>query len=208
MIQVRDVFQVKFGKSDQAVALFSRLPALSPAYAGAGVHYHLLSDISGPMFTLVTEIMVPNLGEWERLRDDLFSRSDFSDWFREFQLLVDAGRRQFYQVEGECADWSRSGVIVIRQVFRTLKWQIRPAVSLLQRYGALLTDAGVGRNPRILTDASGEMFRVVVEIESDGLSEWEAHRRTMFRQPEFQVWFLQLTNQVEAGAHEFYRVEA
>ncbi len=32
MIQVRDIFQVKFGQIDQAVALFSRFRELSPAY--------------------------------------------------------------------------------------------------------------------------------------------------------------------------------
>jgi hypothetical protein len=39
------------------------------------------------------------------------------------------------------------------------------------------------------------------------MSTWEIHRRTLFNEPEFQVWFLQLTNVVETGAHEFFRVE-
>jgi len=29
----------------------------------------------------------------------------------------------------------------------------------------------------------------------------------MFEKPEFQVWFLQLVNQVDHGRHDFYRVE-
>jgi hypothetical protein len=71
-----------------------------------------------------------------------------------------------------------------------------------------MVDSGVGRNPRVTTDLSGPMFQAVIEVETDGLSEWETHRRSMFRRPEFQVWFVQLTNMVEAGAHEIYRVEA
>lgn len=208
MIQVRDVFQVKFGKIDQAVELFARLPQLSAAHRQAGVHYHVLSDISGPMFTLVTELMVPNLGEWETVRDRSFQEPAFADWFKEFQLYVDAGRREFFTVEGDCTDWSRPGAVVVRQVYRTLKWQIHPAVSLLQRYGALLTTFGVGRQPRILTDASGPMFQAVIEIECDDLAAWEQQRRTLFREADFQAWFAQLRSGVEAGAHEFYRVEA
>jgi hypothetical protein len=70
-----------------------------------------------------------------------------------------------------------------------------------------MADYGVGRNPRILTDLTGPLFTVAVEIETAGLSEWETQRREMFKRPEFQVWFLQLVNQVDQGRHEFYRVE-
>jgi hypothetical protein len=52
------------------------------------------------------------------------------------------------------------------------------------------------------------MFQAVIEIETDDLASWEQKRRVLFREPEFQAWFAQLRSQVEAGAHEFYRVEA
>jgi len=208
MIQVRDVFQVKFGKIDQAVELFARLPRFSETHAEAGVHYHVLTDISGPMFTLVTELMVPGLHGWETIRDQSFQQPEFAAWFREFQLYIDGGRREFFTVEGDCSDWSRPGVAVVRQVYRALKWQIRPAVGLLQQYGAMVAAFGVGRAPRILTDASGPMFQVIVEFETDDLARWEQQRRGLFAQPDFQAWFAKLLSQVEAGAHEFYRVEA
>ena len=207
MIQARTVYQLKFGKIDQAVALFQRLPKFVPLPDGAKVHHHLLTDISGPMFSLVEEIMLPDLGHWETGRDAIFNHPDFGEWFNEFQRVVESGASEFYTVEGACEEWSGPGTIVVRQVFRALQWQVRPAVSLLQRYGALMVDASVGRNPRILTDLSGPMFRVVVEIETHDLSDWENHRRKMFEKPEFQVWFLQLVNQVDQGRHDFYRVE-
>ena len=207
MIQVRDVFQVKFGSIDQAVALFARLPQISAGHAAANSHYHVLTDISGPMYTLVTELMLESIGDWEKVRDATFESPDFNEWFTQFQLYVEDGRREFYTVEGECEDWSRPGVIVVREVYHALKWQIRPAVALIQRYGALLVDQGVGQRPRILTDASGPMFQVVIEIETDSMSAWETHRRTMFKRPEFQVWFTQLLTQVKSGSHEFFRVE-
>jgi hypothetical protein len=207
MIQVRDVFQVKFGSSDQAVALFARLPKVSAGHAAASTHYHVLTDISGPMYTLVTELMVDNLSQWEKMRDDSFASPDFDEWFKQFQLFVEDGRREYYTLEGECQDWSKPGVIVVREVYKALKWQIRPAVGLIQRYGALLVDRGVGQQPRILTDASGPMFQIVIEIETESLAAWESSRRDMFKQPEFQVWFTQLLTQVRAGSHEFYRVE-
>ena len=208
MIEVRDIFQIKFGKIDQAVDLFKRLPAVATAQgAPLPYRYNVLTDISGAMYTLVTELTFTSLAEWEITREQQYSRAEFAEWFRGFEALVETGRQEYYTVEGECEHWSRPGVVIIRQLYRALKWQIRPAVGLLQRYGALMVDSGVGRNPRVLTDLSGPMFTAVIEIETSDMAEWETRRRSMFLRPEFQVWFLQLCNHVDAGAHEFYRVE-
>jgi hypothetical protein len=208
MIQVRDVFQVKYGSIDQAVALFARLPKIAPSFSPLNVHYHVLTDISGPMYTLITEYMVDNLGAWEQARDASFAAPDFNEWFRQFQLFVEEGQREYFNIEGDCEDWSQPGVIVAREVYHAYKWQIHRAVELLQRYGALLVDRRVGQRPRILTDASGPMFRAVIEIETASLSQWEAQRRDMFLQPEFQVWFKQMVTVIKGGWHEFFRVEA
>ena len=203
MIQVRNGYQLKFGRIDQAVDLFRRLPGMAPA----GTGQRGMTDISGSMYTFVTELTVPSLAVFETMRASLFEGAGYGEWFREFHLIVESGRSEFYTIEGEHAGWSRPGVVIVREVYRALKWQIRPTVALLQRYGALLVDTQVGRSPRILTDLSGDMFSAVIEIETDGLSDWEARRRELYRRPEFQVWFAQLSSCVEKGWHEFYRLE-
>ena len=206
MIQVRDIFQLKFGRIDQAVELFRRLPEVvgpSPVV----VRQHGMTDISGSMYTFVTEMAVPSMADWESLRASLFERPGYDEWFKQFQLIVDSGQLEMYTIEGEHPGWSRPGVVIVREVYRAHKWQIRPTVALLQRYGALLVDSQVGLNPRILTDLTGPMFTCVIEIETDSLSEWENRRRAMYKRPEFQAWFAQLSSSVEKGCHEFYRLE-
>jgi hypothetical protein len=206
MIQVRDVFQLRFGRIDQAVRLFARMKQVAPAGPGPAMH-HALTDISGPMYSFVSELIYPSLAEWQPLREQFYGQPGFAQWFNEFQLIVETGRQEFYTIENEHPGWSRPGVVVVREVYRALKWQIRPAVALLERYGALLAAFGVGRNPRILTDLSGAMFQAVIEIETDGLSDWETARRRLYAAPDFQAWFAQLSSAVERGEHDFYRVE-
>src|SRR5688500_11064726 len=189
MILIRDMYQLRFGRIDQAVSLFSRLPQTRSG--PAPLQHHALTDISGSMYTFVSELMVANLAEWDTIRTSFYEQRGFAEWFKEFQLIVQSGRHEFFTVEGEHTGWSRPGVVVVREIYNALKWQIRPAVNLLQRYGALLTDFGVGRNCRILTDLSGVMFRAIIEIETDGLSEWETNRRNLYQQPDFQAWFTQ-----------------
>jgi hypothetical protein len=205
-IQVRDTLQVKFGKIDQAVSLFTGSHAFTP-YTDPAFHLNVLTDISGPMYTMVVEIVVPDLGEFERVRDQSYQQPGFEDWFKQFQLYVEGGKREYYTVEDSYASWSRPGLIVVREVYRTYKWQIETAVSLLKRYGGLLVDSGVGSVPRILTDASGPMFQAVIEVETESMSAWETQRRAVYQEVEFRVWFNQMLTAVEAGAHEFYRVE-
>jgi hypothetical protein len=207
MIQVRDVLTVKFGKIDQAVELFTKPTVPAPEFNASVRPVAALTDISGSMYTLVNEFIAPNLGEYEKLRDQQFTQPEFGKWFQQFQLFIEGGRREYYNIEGDYTPWSRPGRIVVREAYRAYKWQIRNAVSLLQRYGALLVDRGVGQNPHVLSDLAGPMFHAIIEIETESMSAWEETRRALYRDTDFQVWFVQLQNAVEAGSHEFYRVE-
>lgn len=207
MIQVRDILQIKFGEIDQAAGLFTSRATPMFGYMSPEFHFNVLTDITGKMYTLVNEFVMPNLGEFEVIRDRSFTQPGFEKWFSQFQQYVEGGRREYYTVEGPYTSWSRPGMMVVRECYNTYKWQIHTAVALLQRYGALLVDRGVGTNPRILTDADGPMFRAVIEIETDSMSTWESHRRSLFQQVEFQVWFNQMRSAVEGGTHDFFRVE-
>lgn len=206
MIQIRDTLQVKFGKIDQAVELFTGAYQYAP-FSEPEHHLDVLTDVTGPMYTLINEFVVPNLSAFEATRDQSMNQPGHEEWFRQFQLFVEGGKREYYNVEGVYTSWTRPGLIVVREIYRTYKWQTQTAISLLKRYGGLLSAWSVGQNPRILTDASGPMFQAVIEIETESMSDWETHRRDVYKQVEFQVWFNQMMTSVEAGAHEFYRVE-
>lgn len=207
MIQIRDVLQVKFGSIDQAVDLFTQLSTPKSNKIIMGEQFGVLTDITGAMYTLVNEFVVENMAQFIEIRDNQFTQPEFDEWFKQFQLYVEGGRREYFNVEGPYKNWSRPGVVVVRECYQAYKWQIHRAVSLLQRYGGFMETFGVGKNPRILTDLSGPMFQAIIEIETESMSAWESQRRSLFKEVEFQVWFNQMLTTVEAGNHEFYRVE-
>jgi hypothetical protein len=60
---------------------------------------------------------------------------------------------------------------------------------------------------RILTDASGSFFTVVVETNVESLAEWERRSAEFFTQPEFGDWFARMTPLVQSGSREFYNLE-
>ncbi|OGO09939.1 MAG: hypothetical protein A2Z66_10135 [Chloroflexi bacterium RBG_13_66_10] len=205
MIQVRDSFQIRFGKIDQAVDLFLRLPKEVPeVFQPAGARIELLSDISGPMYTLHEAMHFESLESWDGSLQALFARPEFQEWFKDWKQFVEDGSREFYRVEQDNGGWSGKGAVVVRSCFRALAWRVHDAVDLLKDHGAMLVDCGVGQRPRVLTDASGRMFNIVLEVETPDLHTWEQHRRTMFRDPSFQAWFQRLLTCMSHGSHEFH----
>ncbi len=100
MLVVRDVFQAKYGRGDELVALFQeldghwraamrRLPFRS---------FRILTDASGTFFTVVTEMEVDNMAAWEGVVAQELALPQFADWFARMAPLVETGRREFYHL--------------------------------------------------------------------------------------------------------------
>ena len=97
MIVARQVFQAKYGKGDDVVAICKefaqRIQADEPS-----LRVRVLTDVSGPFFTVVTELEVESLAAWEHM----FSREMSQPWmgplFGRMPDLVESGHREFYRV--------------------------------------------------------------------------------------------------------------
>ena len=98
MILVRDVFQAKYGRGDELVALFKEInEQLGEA---AGGQRKLLTDLSGPFFTIVTELEAESIDAYFAATRAGFSRPEFGQMFSRMQEMVESGRREFYTIEG------------------------------------------------------------------------------------------------------------
>jgi hypothetical protein len=95
MIVVRDIFQAKYGRGGKLVALFKEV---LPAW-GQNFNARILTDASGPFFTVVTEVEMASLAEWEQWTAKAFAMPEFGEWFERMVPLVESGRREFYHIE-------------------------------------------------------------------------------------------------------------
>ncbi|PZR96256.1 MAG: hypothetical protein DLM69_11020 [Candidatus Chloroheliales bacterium] len=100
MIIVRDVFQAGYGKGGELVALLEEARQQSQEKWGMSFAQRILTDASGPFFTVVTETEMASIGEWEQTSARVFSLPEFADWFARMVPLVESGRREFYHLEG------------------------------------------------------------------------------------------------------------
>ena len=99
MLVARQVFQAKYGRGDELVALFRELNARMRDEGGeAALRFRILTDVSGPFFTVVTETEVENLAAWEGGFREAMARPWMEEWFGRMMPLIESGSREFYAV--------------------------------------------------------------------------------------------------------------
>ncbi len=99
MILVRMVFQAKFGKAGEVAAGMIKGQEIARQVVGARARARVLTDLSGQFDTVVQELEVESLAEWERLRAKMFADPRFREMTADSPNLIEGGRTEFYTIE-------------------------------------------------------------------------------------------------------------
>lgn len=98
MIVVRDVFQLKFGKTREALALWQE----GSQFLRQGnkvKDMRLLTDVAGRFYTLVLETSYDALADYESEMKESMT-DEWRAWYQRFVPLVDRGHREIFNVVG------------------------------------------------------------------------------------------------------------
>lgn len=95
MILVRNVFQLKFGKAREAVAALKEGVAIQKRL-GVDVNQRLFTDLTGPFYTLVLELTLPNLAAMEATLSKSMGDKEFQASYQKFAALVESGHREMF----------------------------------------------------------------------------------------------------------------
>ena len=101
MILVRFVCQAKFGKASDVVAGFKRSNEIARTVVGPNVRVRLLTDLSGAFDTVVQELELESLAEWERLRAVIFSNPEIQEAEASVPDVIVSGQTEYYTIEAE-----------------------------------------------------------------------------------------------------------
>jgi len=99
MIVIRNVFQLKFGKAREAVALMKEGIAIQKRVM-SGMEYstRVLTDVTGPFYTLVLELTVPDLATFEGNAPRLFGDKEWQANYQKVAPLVESGHREVFSI--------------------------------------------------------------------------------------------------------------
>ena len=99
MIVVRQVFQLKWGKAKEAVGLLKEGLAIQKrVLSGVDFSTRVLTDVTGPFYTLVLEISVANLATFEAQTPRLFADKEVQANMQKMADLVESGYREIFSV--------------------------------------------------------------------------------------------------------------
>ncbi len=99
MIVVRDVFQMKFGKSREALDLWKEGQELISRADGTNREFRMLTDmIGGHFYTLVLEAEYESLTAYEAAISKIMGNGDWKKWYQKFVPLAESGSREIYNV--------------------------------------------------------------------------------------------------------------
>jgi hypothetical protein len=96
MILVRYVFQVKWGKVHEVLEAFKQGEEVMGERYG---RFRILTDLTGQFNTVVQEVEVESLAEWEGGRAELFAKPEFQKMMADTAGLFESGRVEFYTIE-------------------------------------------------------------------------------------------------------------
>ncbi len=98
MILVRDVFRVRFGQMKGALASLRELSSTLAA-AGEAFPMRVLTDRSGPFYTLVLEGRFKDLASYEAMMSTEMATPEWKEWYSTFAPFLEDGHREFFTIE-------------------------------------------------------------------------------------------------------------
>lgn len=99
MVVIRNVFQLKFGKAREALALVKQgVEIQKKVFSGTEFSNRVLTDVTGTFYTLVLELTVPNLATFENTAPRLFGDKDWQANYEKMAPLVHSGYREIFNV--------------------------------------------------------------------------------------------------------------
>ena len=103
MILVRTVFQAKFGQGGQFAAQMAasnrQIAAQMAEQLGGPRPWRVLTDLSGLFDTVVFELELESLAEWEQSRAVLFQLPTFQEAMAQSVELLVGGRTEHWTIE-------------------------------------------------------------------------------------------------------------
>jgi hypothetical protein len=101
MVVIRNVFQLKFGKAREAVALIKEGIAIQKrlsSSAGIDIRHRVLTDITGQFYTLVLELTVPSIAAFEQGAGTIMGNAEWQANYQKLVPLVETGYREIFTV--------------------------------------------------------------------------------------------------------------
>ncbi|MGE5499149.1 MAG: hypothetical protein ACM3Q2_13795 [Syntrophothermus sp.] len=96
MILVRDIFQLKFGKAREAIAVWKEGKEILMSVGHKPDR--IMTDLVSDYYTFVLETTFRDLADMEASLQKAFSDERYEKWYQRFVPLAESGHREIFRI--------------------------------------------------------------------------------------------------------------
>ena len=97
MILIRNKFQVKYGQAKPAIAALKEMVVLGKRL-GMTAPSRILTDLTGPAYTLVLEHPYASLAAWEQEMPAMMGKPEWRAAYEKFAPYIESGSREICNI--------------------------------------------------------------------------------------------------------------
>jgi hypothetical protein len=173
MIISRTAFKLKFGQARTAIALWKDI---MDAEVGNGPvpkpPMRLLSDLSGPNYTLVTELNMRSFADMEPDQHIWSTNYRIRELYPKFVPLCEESTTDLFHVEHQVGGGCPAGFIVERMTFQLKYGTARDAIANWKNVLNVIKDRPNAPDVRLLSDITGPSYTLVTELHYRNMMEF------------------------------------
>ena len=176
MIISRNAFTLQFGQAKPAIAIWKEIMDHSKGKPESP-HMRLLTDVSGPNYTLVIEVNLRSFTDFGPSSHVWSTNEKIRELYPKFTPLCLAGTHDLYYLQHQVGEAPPAGSIIEQMTFHMKFGQVKEGSAIWKQ----ILDIGKENNlrSRMLTDVTGESYTLIME---------QAHRNMMEYGPHMHAW--------------------
>ena len=101
MILIRQVFRTKWGKAAEFASMMADGNREMSKTLGQDHPWRVLTDLTGPFHTVVLEVEMESMAQWEQFRNQMFQDPEMSKGMERTGELLESGRSEMYNIEAQ-----------------------------------------------------------------------------------------------------------
>lgn len=179
MIISRTAFKLKFGQAKPAIAIWKEIMQVEATTGPAKPGVRLLTDASGPNYTLVAEMHMRSFTEIAPETHVWFTNDKIRELYAQFIPLCEESRGDLFHLEQQNGEPCPVGNIVERVVFSLKYGHARDAMAIWKEILDTAKSTHEAPPMRLLTDITGPSYTLVLEMH---------YRNMMSFGPKMTMW--------------------
>lgn len=208
MIISRTAFRLRFGQAAPAIALWKEIMDADMGNAPVPKPpMWLLTDLSGPNYTLVTELHMRGFTDMEPDQHIWSTNTRIRELYPRFVPLCEASTTELFHLEHQTGDPCPVGHIVERMEFQLRYGHAREAIAIWKEVMGVAKSKPEAPSMRLMTDITGTSYTLVMEMHYRNMLEFGPKMALWMTDEKLREAYGRFVPLCERSSRTLYRME-